>query len=113
MFVKCYVCFVKLYLLSIRDRSRIDPRSILDRSRPMDPWTASVGNMMQTHAISIGKVSSCQLMRFHNDTKYYNLKRKGAAEQRNHTLDELHSIPCDLIKGILSQIPYTTSLLAG
>ena len=46
------------------DRSWIDPGSIQDRSRPMDPWTASVGNMMQTHAISIGKVSSCQLMRF-------------------------------------------------
>ena len=68
----------------------------------MDPWTASVSNMMQTHEISIGKVSSCQLMRFQSARsavansrsshkewaqRGYNLKRKGAAEQ----------IPCDLI----------------
>ena len=59
----------------------------------------------------------CQAMigRSHKEwaQRAINLKRKGAAEQRNHTLDELHSIPCDLIKGILSQMPYTTSLLAG
>ena len=57
----------------------------------------------------------CQAMigRSHKEwaQRAINLKRKGAAEQRNHTLDELHSIPCDLIKAILDQLHHTTSHL--
>ncbi len=34
----------------------------------------------------------------------YNLKRKGAVEQRSHTLDELHSIPSGLVEAILGQM---------
>ena len=34
-----------------------------------------------------------------------NKKKTGAVEQRNHSLDELHSIPCGLIQEILIQIP--------
>ena len=33
-----------------------------------------------------------------------NIKRGGAAEQRSHTLDELHSIPSKLVEEILSQL---------
>ena len=33
-----------------------------------------------------------------------NLKKKGSALQRNHTLDELHSIPSSLCRSVLAQV---------
>ena len=40
-----------------------------------------------------------------------NLKRKGAAEQRMHTLDELHSIPNKLVEEVIFQIMKVGSIL--
>ena len=59
----------------------------------------------------------CQAMigRMHKEwaQRGYNLKRKGAVEQRSHTLDELHSIPSGLVEVILGQMHHTTSHFAG
>ena len=44
--------------------------------------------------------------------KGINIKKDGGSSQRNHTLDELHSIPSGLIEDILSQIVYVPARTA-
>ena len=44
--------------------------------------------------------------------KGINIKKDGGSSQRNHTLDELHSIPSGLIEDILSELVYVPARTA-